>query len=203
MTTGTCQNVLQVDKLTFFTDNEHIREVDNHTVIGVIIYKTLSWDKQIDAVCLNITRRITLMKLLSKYVDASSLNQYYSSYILPIFYYGCMFWGRCTAANNNRLIKLQKRATRIVLQADILTLSQTMFKELKWLDFPKRVQYHTCILIHQALNGMAPEYIQDLFSKSSEIHNRNLRSVEKDMLRIPYSRTFYYERSFAIDGAKQ
>ena len=131
------------------------------------------------------------------------MNQYYISYILPIFDYGCLLWGRCTAANNNTLIKLQKRATRIVLQADILTPSQTMFKELKWLDFPKRVQYHTCILIHQALNGMAPEYNQELFSKSSEIHNRNLRSVENDMLKIPYSRTCYYERPFAIDGAKQ
>ena len=114
-----------------------------------------------------------------------------------------MLWGRCTAANNNRLIKLQKRAARKILQADILTPSQTMFKELKWLDFPKRVQYHSCILIYKALNGMTQEYIQDLFSKSSEIHNRNLRSVENDMLRIPYSRTCYYERSFAIDGAKQ
>ena len=66
------------------------------------------------------------------------------------------------------------------VQADTLTLSQTMFKELKWLDFPKRVQYHSCILIYKALNGMAPEYIQNLFSKSSEIHNRNLRSVENE-----------------------
>ena len=58
-------------------------------------------------------------------------------------------------------------------------------------------------LIYQALNGMAPEYIQKLFRKSSEIHHRNLRTVENDMLRIPHSRTYYYERSFAIDGAKQ
>ena len=52
--------------------------------------------------------------------------------------------------------------------------------------FSQRVQYHSCILIYKALNGMAPEYVQDLFSKSSEIHNRNLRSVENDMLRIQY-----------------
>ena len=50
---------------------------------------------------------------------------------------------------------------------------------------------------------MASEYIQELFRISSEIHNRNLRSVENDMLRIPHYRTCYYERSFAIYGAKQ
>ena len=78
-----------------------------------------------------------------------------------------------------------------------------MLKELKWFDFLTRVQYNSCVLIYKALNGMAPEYIQELFRKSSEIHNRNLRSVENDMLRIPHSRTCYYEQPFAIDKAKQ
>ena len=86
-------NELQVDKLINFIDHELIREVDNHKILGVFSDKTLTWDKQIDAVCLTITQRITIMKLLSKYVDASSLNQYYSSYILPIFDYGCMLSG--------------------------------------------------------------------------------------------------------------
>ena len=61
MTTGTWQNLLQLDKLTIFIEHELIREVDNHKILGVIIDKTLSWDKQKDAVCLNITRKITLI----------------------------------------------------------------------------------------------------------------------------------------------
>ena len=43
-------------KLTTFIEHEHVREVDNHKILGVIIDKTLSWDKQIYVVCLNITR---------------------------------------------------------------------------------------------------------------------------------------------------
>ena len=50
----------------------------------------LTWEKQIDSVCLNITRRIALLKLLSKYVNKPGLKQYYNSYILPIFDYGCL-----------------------------------------------------------------------------------------------------------------
>ena len=50
-------------------DGEIDKEVENQNLLGVIIDKTLSRDKQIDAFCLNVTRRITfkLMKLLSKY----------------------------------------------------------------------------------------------------------------------------------------
>ena len=115
-----------------------------------------------------------------------------------------MIWGQCTAANSNRLVKLQKRAARIILQAGFSTPSQSMFKELKLSDFPNRVMYHTCIMLYKALNGLAPEYIADVFKKTSEIHSRNLRrSVDNELLRILHSRTSYNERSFSIVGAKQ
>ena len=124
----------------------------------------------------------TLLKLYSKYVEKPRLNQYYNAHILPIFDYGCMIWGQCTAANSNRLVKRQKHADKIFLQADFSTPSQSMFKEFKWLDFLNRVIHHTCIMVYKALNGLAPEHIADLFKKTSEIHSRNLRSVDNELL---------------------
>ena len=69
-TAGSRQTVGNIS-MEFFIDWEIIKEIENQKLLGVIIDKTLSWDKQIDAVCLNVTRRITLMKLLSKYLDQS------------------------------------------------------------------------------------------------------------------------------------
>ena len=203
MTIGSRSKLSHTESIRIFLHDELVKEVDNQKLLGVIIDKTLTWDKQIDAVCLNITKRITLLKLLSKYVIRHNLNQYYNAYILPIFDYGCIIWGRCTTTNINRLVKLQKRAARIILQADFYTPSQSMFSELKWLSFPKRVQYHTYIMMYKALNGMTPEYITDLFKKTSVAHNRQLRSVGNDMLSIPRTKTSYYDRSFTVDGAKQ
>ena len=126
---GSHSKLLHTQSIRLFLHDELVKEVDNQKRLGVIIDKTLTWDKQIDAVCLNITRKITLLKLLSTYVKR--LNQYYNAYILPMFDYGCIIWGRCTKTNINRLIKLQKRAARIILQADFYTSSQSMFCELK------------------------------------------------------------------------
>ena len=169
-------------------------------VYKVVIDQTLCWENQVDIVALNITRRITLLKLLSKYDGKDSLNQYFNSYILPIFDNGCWIWGGNTAAQTNRLLKLQKRAARIILRADIMTPSQSMFDQLKWLSFPKRIQYHASIMMYKSLNNLAPDYMLDLFNKVSESHSRNLRSVENDLLMIPFSKTRYYDRSFAIQG---
>ena len=114
-----------------------------------------------------------------------------------------MIWGRCTATNINRLLKLQKRAACIIFEAGVLTPSWSMFDELKWLPLPKRIQNHTSIVMYKSPKGKAPDYLTDLFNQVSESHFRNLRSVQNDLLRVPYSRTCYYDRSFGIQGAKQ
>ena len=109
MNIGTRQNLLNIDNINIIIDNENISGVENQKLLGIIIDKTLSWDKQIDSVCLNISRRITLLKILSKYVDESSLKQYYNAYILPIFDYGCMIWGQCSTYNMNRLLNCKNQ----------------------------------------------------------------------------------------------
>ena len=132
------------------------------------------------------------------------MNTYQNLYILPIFDYGCLIWkwGRCSRGNLLRLLKLQKRAAKIILKADIMTPSQCMFNELNWLPFPKQVQYHTCIMVYKVMKGLAPENINELFIKTSEMHTRNLRSVDNEQLRVPKTRSKLYENSFAVSAAK-
>ena len=55
-------------------------------------------------------------------------------------------------------------------------------------------------MVYKALNGLAPEYISDIFTKVSESHMRNFRSVDYDLLRVPSSS--YYENLFTISSAK-
>ena len=202
MSIGSSQNLSNYDELNITIDKEDISNVHNQKLLGIIIDKTLSWDKQIDSVCLNITRRITLLKLLSKYVDMSNLKLYYNSYILSIFDYGCMNLGQCSTYNINRMLKLQKRAARIILQADFMTPSKEMFRELGWLTFTNRVEYHICIMVFKSLNGQAPEYLSSLLAKSSETNTRNLRSSEQEILKVPFARRAYYKKSFSVTGPK-
>ena len=128
MTLASRQNLRREDHIDRYIDKKIIQTVEQHKFLGVVNDRSLNWDKQIDAVCLNITRRITLLKLLSKYIDKSSMNQYYNSYILPILDHGCLIWGCCSKSNILRLVKLQKIAVRTILKADIYTPSHLLFK---------------------------------------------------------------------------
>ena len=91
------------------TINEHsIELVNTHKHLGITTNKNLTWEKQIDLVCQTISHKLTLMKLLSKYVNQDSLKQYFNSYVLPVFDFGCVVWGNSTNANLTRLVTLQK-----------------------------------------------------------------------------------------------
>ena len=118
------------------------------------------------------------------------------------FLYSTYFRLRMLNLGSLRILRLQKRAARIVLNTDFTTRSKSMFMELKWLPFPERVKYHSCVMVYKAINNKTPEYISNMFSKSVDTHGRNLRSADRDMLRVSYTRIQYYENSFRIDGAK-
>ena len=61
--------------------NAHsIESVNAQKDLGITIDKNLTWEQQIDLVCQNVSRKLTLMKRLSKYVNQNSLKQYYNSY---------------------------------------------------------------------------------------------------------------------------
>ena len=78
-----------------------------------------------------------------------------------------------------------------MLNVDLMTPSEQMFSELNWLSFPERVRYHTCVMMYKIFNNMAPEYLRDLFKSVHETHGRSLRSVDKELLNIPFCRTSY------------
>ena len=190
------------DAIHISIENDMLASTEHQKLLGIYLDQNLTYDKEVDEICKSVSKRITLLKLLSKYVDQNSLKIYYQSYILPLFDYGCMVWGKTKKSNIDRLIKLQKRAARIILKADIMTSSKHMFTVLNWLPFDKRVDYHTCIMVYKALNKQTPEYISQLLVKTSDTHSLNLRSNSNDDLRIPRSYTQYFDKSFSVCGPK-
>jgi len=76
----------------------------------------------------------------------------------------------------DKLVKLQKRVARAILDVYVTVPSQTMFTQLKWMTFPERVFYHKAIQIHKTVCGDAPDYLTNDFVFTSEIDSRLLRS---------------------------
>ena len=65
---------------------------------------------------------------------------------------------------------MQKRAARIILDAERTTRTLTMFNELNWILF-----FYGGSIAFKRLEGTTPDYINSILKTNSEIHNRSTR----------------------------
>ena len=97
----------------------------------------------------------------------------------------------------DKLQKLQNRATRVILQAHC-EVNCLLLETLKWDKLSLRRRKQKAIMMFKSLNGLAPVYLQDLFSERHtdyDLHD----SFHK--LNLPKPRTDYLKHSFGYSGA--
>ena len=56
--------------------------------------------------------------------------------------------------------------------------------------------------MYKALNGLTPEYITNMLTPNSQVHDRTLRSSADGTLMVPGSRTSLYDKSFSVSAPK-
>jgi len=98
------------------------------------------------------------------------------------------------------MFKLQSRIARIILNS-CEKEAMYLFQQLSWLPFSHRYKYHIAILVFKSLNGLAPIYINDLLTLSSN-ERYQLRSFTKTNLTIPKSKTNFLKKVFSHTACK-
>ena len=114
--------------------------------------------------------------------------------------YGVSIWG---AANNTlvyKLFKLQKRAARLVLNADIDTRSSVMFKELGWMSVYQTCVFKRCILMYKIANNIAPAYLVNHFMVENAVRRCSLRSNNGVNFKLKAPHLEMYRRSLPYLG---
>ena len=63
------------------------------------------------------------------------------------------------------------------------------------------IETDTKLVVFKSLNGLAPQYLSDLFTKNLQIAPYNLRNTVTD-LRLPKKKTMGDQKAFSYRGAK-
>ena len=127
-------------------DNSGIAEVPSHKLLGVTLDRNLTFEPHIDELCKKLSKRLGLLKQISPYLKQRQRETYYNGVLRPILMYGSTIWDGCSGVSLQRILKLQKRAARIILKADRLTPSISLFNSLNWLPFTKQSLIKRCTL---------------------------------------------------------
>ena len=116
--------------------------------------------------------------------------------VMPILDYCCIVWGDRFKEDTDRLNKLQKRAARMILNADFMTPSDTLFASLDWKRFEDRVRFFRYILMFKCMKGIAPSCLSKLFIFRKDIHMHGTRSSSQNKLHYPKCNIESFRHSF-------
>ena len=85
----------------------------------------------------------------------------YNVLIKPILEYCCTVWGNCTVDNLQRVLKLQKRSVRLILNADTQENSVKPFNKLDWLPIDDIIRIRKLCMLHKINRGHCPAYFNN------------------------------------------
>ncbi len=201
MLVGTKQRLSRSRRINIKVDIIELETVDVSKLLGVNIDCCLTWSNHLEIVSNKISKKLGVLKRLKHFMSCEALIKIYNSIIFPHFNYCCTVWaGAKNHSNISRLVKLQKRAGRIILNIqDITTASSIIFQTLNWMPIDDYFVYRKCILTYKVLNNMTTEYL-NVFHFVNEVSTRTTRQSSRNLLFVPRAKTEYYKRSFHISS---
>ena len=87
-------------------------------------------------------------------------------------------WSSTNKANLDNILRLQKRAARVILNAPFNSRSVDLFNTLNWISFYRDSHIiKGCALIHKKLKENTPNYMNEieLLVTNSSLYMRNTR----------------------------
>ena len=126
---------------------------DKERLLGITVDNSLKWSAQVEAILNKCNSLLYLLGRIKIYLDLYSRKLFFNAYILPQLDYCSTIWGNCSTTLT--VIKFQKRAARVILDKDINTPSNELFKQLGWMRFYERVNFRKALMMYKVLHNLA------------------------------------------------
>ena len=164
-------------------DDVNIGEVESTKFLGVVIDKKLTWKLHIAYISGKISRGVGMIIKARRCLNRKALLTLYYSFIFPYMTYCNHVWGTACPTNLKRVVLLQKKVIRIMLQTKRNAPTDPLFAQLRIMPFPNINIYLIGRFMYRFVNGMLPTMLSSLFIFNRNVHRYSTRQV--DLLHVP------------------
>ena len=98
-----------------------IKSCSNAKLLGVTLNNSLSWNDHIETVIKNAIH-IPIFYHESNFISHLAIVNAFITHLFSLI--GCVIWGNCAHYLEEKLVRLQKRAARVILDCDLFTPHQ-------------------------------------------------------------------------------
>ncbi|CAB3998563.1 Hypothetical predicted protein [Paramuricea clavata] len=199
MLIGTRQNLQQLPvDMTINFLNETITPVSFAKDLGMTIDSYLTYDQHITNLVSSCMNSLCQINRVKKCFDKEALTLIVSALVMNKMFYCSTVWSNTSSTNIKKLQLVQNFACRIITNIGKFDHISPGLRELNWLPVKEQLLLREAIMMYKCVNELAPHYLSDLFTKRSDIHQRDTRS--HDSLQIPLYKTSAGQRSFHYRG---
>jgi hypothetical protein len=128
-------------------------QVKQAKVLGLTLDEFLIWTKHIDNLCSTINSRLSLLRRIKPFLTKHCALRFYNSCINSSLIYCSVTWGNCSKTLLLRILRLQKRAARIILDADFSTPSVLLFSQIRIIPIFDLVKFRKLLLLINILTN--------------------------------------------------
>ena len=145
---------------------------------------SLSFYCHVENLCKKLTSRIGVLSKVTTFLSLKQQLLFYSAIIRPVMSYADVIWPSCDKEPLYRVLKLQRRAARIILYANRLAPSVTLFISWDGYLFMNNKRINGSLLMNTTINNTQ--------------HNRSTRYANYNSICPYYKRETERGRSFAV-----
>ena len=158
---------------------DSIKPTNEAKFLGITITSNLSWESHITQVASKIKPGIAILYKIRDLVDETSLLQVYHALIQSHINYGILLWGGAPQCQIDILLKLQKKALRIIARENMRTSCRPLFNKYKVLTVPSLYILESVCYAKKSIQSETPSgENSSTLRMTNEIHNHNTRNQE-------------------------
>ena len=164
---------LKIKNLSFINSNSEIPAIK---FLGVYIDPELNFKYHIDHLRRKISTSLYFINRAKNLLTTNTLKMLYHSLINSHLLYCLPAWSCGLESTLNPLIKMQKRAIRIVTNKRYNSHTVPIFKDLEILPLKESAIYTKILFIYDYINGKLPESFLNTWLKRRDLNPRILRN---------------------------
>ena len=145
-----------IQTLTVKVDNINIEQVKEFNFLGLIIDTNLNWKRHSEKMSNACSKKIGILNKLKHVLSQQIKMLLYNSLIVSHINYCIMVWGFQT----NRIIKLQKKALRIITLSNYNSHTEPLHKKLSMLKVDDILKLQQLKFYYKYLHNNLPVYLQ-------------------------------------------
>ena len=191
-------NRTRPDSISISANGKIIKEVTETKFLGIILDNKLRWNAHIKHIANKISKSVSILKRIKFIFPTDILKSLYYSLVYPYLTYCNIIW--CGAANTqlDPLIKLQKKAVRIICKVGYIDHTVPLFEDLKLLQVKEIFNLNCAKFVYQCHHINVYSHFFNQIKRNGDYHRYETRS--RNLLRRPVSRLNQFDNSFLSNG---